>query len=179
MILFHGTNTIFKKFDASRARLQNDNYGGGVAYFTTNKNLAITYAKSMSRRGGEPIIYTVKGDFRKTFDTEKLFNGKDVLKFIKEIKVEDFARGAKLMVYGADKYTIINNLKSGITGLSGKQIFDGLSNGNTNTLNARKILIKLGYDSIYYKTPDRINDVYITYRDDNVKIEKAERFVKK
>lgn len=179
MIMYHGSNAIFKSFDANRARLQNDNFGGGVAYLTTNKNLAVTYAKSMSRRGGEPIIYTVKTNFKKTFDTEKLFQGKDVLRFIRDMKVEDFAKGAKLLVYGIDKFTVINNLKSGITGLSGKQIFDGLSNGNTQTLKAREVLIKLGYDSIYYKTPDRNNDIYITYKDTNLRIDKIERFVKK
>lgn len=179
MIMYHGSNSIFKEFDASRARLQNDNFGGGVAYLTTNKNLAVVYAKSMARREGEPIIYTVDANFRKTFDTEKLFNGKDVMRFIRELKVDDFARGAKLLTYGSDKFTVINNLKSGITGLSGKQIFDGLSNGNVNTLKARQILIKLGYDSLYYKTPDKINEVYITYKDSNVRISKIERFVKR
>lgn len=179
MIMYHGSNVIFKSFDANRARLQNDNFGGGVAYLTTNKSLAVVYAKSMSRRGGEPIIYTVQTTFRKTFDTETLFQGKDVLRFIKDVKLEDFAKGAKILVYGMDKYTVINNLKSGITGLTGKQIFDGLSNGNTQTLRARETLVKLGYDSIHYKTPDNVNDVYITYKDTNVRIDKIERFVRK
>ena len=78
-----------------------------------------------------------------------------------------------------DKYTVLSNLKSGITGLTGKQIFDGLSNGNTQTLKARDILVKMGYDSIYYKTPDRVNDIYITYKDNNLRIDKIERFVTK
>ena len=76
--MYHGSNAIFKNFDASRARLQNDNFGGGVAYLTTNKNLAVTYAKSMARRGGEPIIYTVKTTFKKTFSTEDLFQGREM-----------------------------------------------------------------------------------------------------
>lgn len=179
MIVYHGSNAIFKKFDASKARLSQDNFGGGVAYLTGNKNLAITYAKSMAKRQGEPIIYTINASFRKTFDTEMKFNGKDVLDFIRHVKAEEFAKGAKLLVYGVDRFTVLDNLKSGMTGLTGKQIFDGLSNGNTQTVKAREILIKLGYDSLYYKTPDRVNDVYITYKDTNIRIEKIERFVKK
>ena len=65
IIAYHGTNTgDINKFTVDRGRAINDVAGGGGAYFTTNKDVAINYAKSAIQRkdakGSKPWLYTVK-----------------------------------------------------------------------------------------------------------------------
>lgn len=65
IIAYHGTNTEnINKFTVDRGRAVNDVAGGGGAYFTTNKDVAINYAKSAIQRkdakGSKPWLYTVR-----------------------------------------------------------------------------------------------------------------------
>lgn len=172
MILYHGTNNLFRKFDSSKSRIRNDNYGGGI-YFTPTKKAAMVYAKSMAKKSGIPYIYSVKCDFKKTFDVNDNFSGKELTQLL-PIDVEKFARGANLLTLKSDKYEVIDSLKSGKTELSGDVVFRGLSNGNSSTTVAKEILMKNGYDSIRYNGNLGDHDVYIAYND-NVNIEKIEK----
>lgn len=38
MKVYHGSNILFKKFDQNKARLVNNFYGGGLAYFTDDQD---------------------------------------------------------------------------------------------------------------------------------------------
>ena len=42
--VFHGTGKDFDQFSSDFARVEEDYYGGGVAYFTDNKEVAFGYA---------------------------------------------------------------------------------------------------------------------------------------
>jgi hypothetical protein len=147
---YHGSNSVFDKFDQNKSRIINDFYGGGVAYFTDNTKVAITYAQSMSRKSGKPIVYEVNLNFKKLFDVDDTFTGKELIKFVETYDAELFARGAGLMGPRDDKYLVVAKLKKGDYKLSGEQVFRGLSRGMNQTAKAREILIKLGYDGLRY-----------------------------
>lgn len=185
MIAYHGSNAKFAKFDQGKARIINDFYGGGVAYFTSNKDVAKTYANAMAKsKGGERYIYEVELNLKKIFDVDHKFTGKELTKFFDPKEAEDFARGAGLMKAGMDRYVVIGKLKDGDYELTGDQVFKGLSRGMVNTAKARQKLISLGYDGLRYNGGLNMNaatkhDVYLVYNADDIKIKKLFKVVKK
>lgn len=174
-VVYHGTNSRFDKFDQRKSRIVNDNYGGGVAYFTDGLNLAITYAKSMAKKqGGDPIIYSAELKLSKIFDVDHNFTGKELVDIL-PTDVKEFARGASLLSLNTDEYKVLSDLKSGKTKLSGEQVYRGLSRGNTQTSKARDHLIEKGYDGLRYNmlvTPKQ--SVYLAYDAKDIKIVKRQ-----
>lgn len=146
---YHGTNSRFDRFDKSKARIRNDLYGGGIAYFTDSLDIGKSYARTMSKKDGIPIVYEVELNLKKTFDVSHIFTGSELTKFLENIDVEQFARGARLL-QGGSRLETISNLKSGKVSLTGDLVFRGLSNGMNQTAKARAILERMGYDSLRY-----------------------------
>jgi hypothetical protein len=148
--LYHGSNAVFEKFDRIKSRLQNDFYGGGVAYLVDTREIASQYAKNMSKGGrGSPVLYTVNVRFRKLFDTSLFYEGRDVQQLLPH-DVEGFARNTGLFTSGANRQTVLENLKAGNIGLMGIDIFRGLSRGMAYTETARDHLQRLGFDGLKY-----------------------------
>lgn len=178
---YHGTNARFDQFDKSKARIRNDLYGGGIAYFTDSLDIAKSYARVMSKREGMPIVYKVQLNFGKTFDVEQNFTGDDLTKFVYTPSVEDFARGARMMNTG-NRIQVISDLKSGKPNLKGDAVFRGISRGMQQTAAARKFLEKMGYDSLRYNggmmemSPIKHN-VYLAYDPRTIRI--TDRYVVK
>lgn len=183
-IVYHGSGSKFDKFDQNKARITNDFYGGGVAYFTDNLGVAKTYAKSMARKtNDEPRIYTVKLTMSKVFDVDDIFSGKDLVNILPK-DVEDFARGAGLLGLNSDKYMVLSNLKSGNMKLSGDQVFKGLSKGMNATAKARDHLISKGYDGLRYNGGVNMgmatkHSVYLSYDAKDIEIQKKQVIRKK
>jgi len=174
--VYHGTNARFDKFDMKKSRIVNDNYGGGVAYFTDGLSLAFTYAKNMAKKqGGDPLVYSVELKLSKLFDVDHEFTGKELVDVLPS-DVNDFARGAGLLRLGSDEYKIILNLKSGNMKLTGEQVYRGLSKGNTQTAKARDQLIEKGYDGLRYNMPvTPKQSVYLAYDAKDIKIIKRQK----
>jgi hypothetical protein len=174
--VYHGTNAGFDRFDQSKARIPNDFWGGGVAYFTDDFGVAETYAASMKRsKGGDKIVYEVELRIDKMFDVDETFTGKELTKFFKKRDSEDFARGAGLLRLGADKYSVLDDLEEGRLVLTGSEIFYGLSKGMVYTAKARKRLEELGYDALRYNggvnmSMAKKHNVYLTYKAANAAI---------
>lgn len=185
IIAYHGSNSKFSQFDQGKARIVNDFYGGGVAYFTTDQKVAITYANSMFKsKGGGKYVYKVVLNFKKTFDVDHNFTGKELTKFFDSKDAEDFARGAGLLKAGADRFVVVGNLRSGDMELTGDQVFKGLSRGMVNTAKARAKLSSLGYDSLRYNGGLNMqqairHDVYLAYDANDIKIDKTYRVADK
>lgn len=182
--MFHGSGSEFKKFEQSKARIPNDFYGGGVAYFTDNFDVAVTYAKSMAKKSkGDPIVYTVSTKFRKLFDISHIFTGSD-LKNILPTDIEAFARGAGLLGFKVDnKYKVLGDLKAGKAILTGDQVFKGLSKGMNTTAKAREHLISKGYDGLRYDGGVNMgmatkHNVYLSYKASNISIKETKVIVK-
>jgi hypothetical protein len=173
--VYHGTNARFEKFDQRKSRIVNDNYGGGVAYFTDSLNLAVTYARNMSKKqGGDPIVYSVELKLGKLFDVDHTFTGKELVDIL-PVDVKDFARGAGLLGLNADEYKVISSLKPGSIKLTGEQVYRGLSKGNTQTAKAREHLIEKGYDGLRYNMPvTPKQSVYLAYNADDIRILKRQ-----
>lgn len=177
---YHGSGDVFDKFDQSKARIANDHMGGGVGYFTSNKDVAGTYAKSMARKKGTktPTVYSTKLRMKNVFDVDHKFSG-DKLKHVLPDDVEGFARGAGLLKPGTDKYKVLNGLKDGTTELHGHEVFKGLSRGGVDTLKAREHLVKKGFDGIRYNGGVNMDaatkhDVYMPYAHKSITINKRE-----
>lgn len=175
---YHGSGKLFKKFEQSAARVINDFYGGGVAYFTDNKEVGRTYARSMAKtaKTGTPYIYTVSLKFSKMFDVDDVFTGKDLVNILPEDK-ESFARGAGLLNWKSDKYKVLGDLSVGAMKLSGDSVFKGLSSGMNQTAKTREHLISLGYDGLRYNGGVNMgmatkHNVYLAYKATGIKIEK-------
>jgi hypothetical protein len=185
MIAYHGSNAKFPKFDQGKARIINDFYGGGVAYFTSNRDIAKTYARSMAKsKGGDQYIYEVDLNMKKIFDVDHKFTGKELTKFFDAKEAEDFARGAGLLKMGSDRFVVIGKLKDGDYELTGDQVFRGLSRGMVNTAKARQKLISLGYDGLRYNGGLNMDtavkhDVYLAYDASDIHIKKVFKVVKK
>lgn len=158
---YHGSAAIFDKFDQGKARVYNDFYGGGVAYFTSNRDIAKSYARAMSRakRVELKVVYDCTLNLRKTFDVDDTFAGDQLKSLIRGIDSETFARGAGLLKLGADKYDVISSLESGRMMLTGEQVFRGLSDGMVNTAKARNKLKTQRYDSLRYNGGLNMRDV--------------------
>ena len=178
---YHGTNARFDKFDRSKARIKNDLYGGGIAYFTDDITVAKSYARSMTKKEGIPLVYEVELNLKKVFDVEHMFTGLEVANFTKGFDIEAFARGARLMS-GSNRLQILTELKSNKIPLTGEQIFKGLSNGMNQTAKARAIIERQGFDSLRHKggemgiTPIKHN-VYLAYDPGTIRI--AQRYIVK
>lgn len=176
--VYHGSGTLFEKFDQGKARIVNDYYGGGVAYFTDDFDVGITYAKSMSKKTKQdPIVYTVKLRLKKVFDVDDYFSGKDLTSIL-PANIEDFARGAGLMSLNADRYKVIYEIKSGLVNLTGDQVFRGLSRGMNDTAKARKHLTAKGYDGLRYNGGVNMgakkHNVYLAYDANDIEITKKQ-----
>jgi hypothetical protein len=175
--VYHGSNSYFKKFDQNKSRIVNDFYGGGVAYFTDNLEVAKTYARAMFRaKGGGKYIYKVTLTLQNLFDVDDEFTKNELTKFFNKESVEEFARGAGLLKFGEDRYAVISKLLSGNMVLTGDQIFKGLSRGMNQTAKARQILIGLGYDGLRHNGGVNMNmatkhNVYLAYNADSIVIQ--------
>lgn len=175
-IVYHGSNSRFNKFDQNKSRIVNDFYGGGVAYFTDNLEVAKTYARAMFRsKGGGKFVYKVELTLDKVFDVDHTFSKNELTQFFNKDNVEDFARGAGLLKYGEDRYAIISKLSMGNMTLTGDQIFKGLSKGMNQTARARQILISLGYDGLRHNGGVNMNmatkhNVYLAYDANDITI---------
>lgn len=181
---YHGSNARFSKFDQGKARIVNDFYGGGVAYFTDNIDVSKSYARTMAKKGGERYVYEVALNFKKVFDVDKVYTGSELTKFFTDKTVENFARGAGLMKLGSDKYSTLANLKSGKTSLTGEKVFKGLSKGMVNTAATRNELVKLGYDGLRYNGGLNMgmatkHSVYLAYNAASIKLVKRYKMVDK
>lgn len=173
MLVYHGTNKEFAAFDAKQARIPNDYYGGGIAYFTDSRDIAIQYAKAMMKKGGgRKIVYNVELNLKNIFDVDHTY---DARPFIEKGKTEEFARGAGLLSLGTNKFSVIASLESGSVKLTGEQIFRGLSRGMVNTAKARDKLKQLGYDGLRYNGGINMqtgshHNVYLVYHPENIRI---------
>lgn len=180
-LVYHGSGTEFDEFKQSASRVKDDYYGGGIAYFTDTKNIALQYAKAMTKLAKikNPLaaekIYTCNLRINKLFDVNEKFTGKELTKFIKN--PEDFARKAGLLTYGVDKYDVIFRLKSGDMELTGDELFRGLSGGMNSTEKTRDQLKRMGYDGLKYNGGETKgwgngtkHNVYIPYYPDRIKI---------
>lgn len=171
---YHGTNTRFSEFEQSKARIVNDYYGGGIAYFTDTLDIAKSYASFMFRKfGGEKFVYEVEIRFNKIFDVDEKYSG-DMLKRLVGSTPDAFARGAGLLKLGADKYALLAQLQSGKMELTGDQVFRGLSNGMQNTSRAREALKSAGFDGLRHNggvaMGGQKHNVYLAYEARNVVI---------
>ncbi len=178
LIVFHGSNKKFDKFSAKAKRVTNDFYGGGIAYTTDDKNVALTYSRAMTYRyGGEEYLYQLHLNLKNIFDVDTVFTGKELTEFLKYIKPEEFLRSAGLLTAGTDKYALISKLSSGNLMLNGKEVFKGLSKGLVDSSGAEAILKKMGFDGLRYNGGDNMgtgrHNVYIPYYEDSIKIEKT------
>lgn len=183
--VYHGSGTVFDKFDQRKARVANDFYGGGVAYFTDNVKVAIQYAKSMAKtaKTGTPFVYTCDLNLRNVFDVDEQFTGKKLQQILPK-DIETFARGAGMLGWDKDKYKIIGDLKAGKATLSGDEVFKGLSSGMNQTAAARQYLMDKGYDGLRYNGGLNMNmhtkhNVYLAYYAKSIKIDKRQKVVKK
>lgn len=178
LIVYHGSNKRFDKFSPKAKRVSNDFFGGGVAYTTDDKNIALTYSRAMTYRyGGEEYLYQIKLDLKNIFDVDYVFTGKELTVFLKYIKPEEFLRGAGLLTPGEDKYAMISKLELGNLILNGKDVFRGISKGFVNSSGAETILKKMGYDGLRYNGGENMHgghhNVYIPYYEKSIKIEKT------
>lgn len=185
---YHGSGRLFRKFEQRHARIPNDYFGGGIAYFTDDLGVAKTYARSMASSQGTktPHIYYTRLTMRNVFDVDDEFSGPSLKNVLpdNEKEYEMFARGAGLLRLGVDRYQVLADLKSGNVRLSGKQVFFGLSNGGINTAKARDHLIRKGYDGIRYNGGENMNmavrhNVFIPYDANSVQIKKITVLTKK
>lgn len=183
--VYHGTGAKFDKFDQRKARIANDFYGGGVAYFTSSLPVSITYAKSMARtmKTGTPFVFTCELKLKKLFDVDHVFKGKELLAILPK-DLDKFARGAGLYSGGKDKFTVQAQLELGQLSLTGDQVFKGLSNGMNATADARAHLTALGYDGLRYNGGVNMDmatkhDVYLAYHADSIHIVKIQAVKKK
>lgn len=173
---YHGTNTRFSEFNVDYARVKNDFYGGQI-YFTDNIGIAKSYARNAAKREGIPFVYEVNLKLKNIFDVDKVFVGEDLKKILKEVRnLDEFARSAKLLKLGDDKFEVMSSLKQGNTPLTGDQIFRGISKGMVQTADARNLLSRLGYDALRYNGGNMgiqtavKHNVYIPYNSSSIEI---------
>lgn len=176
-LVYHGTGSVFDEFKQSEARLPNDYWGGGVAYFTDDKAIGESYARNIAKKyKSSPLLYWVKLSLNNIFDVDATFTGQELIDILPD-NLDDFARGASLMKLGGpEPYIIKVDLKNGKMTLTGAQIFHGLSRGMVNTAKTRKYLIKNGYDGLRYNggivSSGRHHNVYLAYYAKSINIVK-------
>lgn len=183
--VYHGSGTKFEKFDQRKARVANDFYGGGVAYFTNDLKVGIQYAKSMSKvaKTDTPYVYTVKLNMKKVFDVDHQFTGKELIDILPK-DLDKFMRGAGLSSLHSNDNMIRYKLETGKMSLSGDEIFKGLSAGMNQTAATRDYLISKGYDGLRYNGGLNMNmhtkhDVYLAYDAKDIEIVKTQKVVQK
>lgn len=175
---YHGSGSRFSQFRQDHARIPNDYYGGGIGYFTDNKEVGKTYARNMGKKTGENMLYHTTLRMNNVFDVDHKFSGEKLKAILPHpSQHEDFARGAGLMRLGTDKYKVLSDLKSGNMTLTGDEVFKGLSRGMVNTAAARSHLISKGYDGIRYNGGTNMNmatkhNVYMPYNASSITINK-------
>lgn len=184
---YHGTAIKFDSFDGGKARVSNDYYGGGFAYFTSNKTVAVGYAKSAMIRlkSNTPYVIEVELNFKRLFDaTDNQIDVSQLKDIVDSLgnKLESFARGAGLLNFGTSIPLVLSDLKAYKAKMTGAQFFAGLSRAYGSMENARKFLQLRDYDGLKHTggqvtrdkmgTPDHI--VYIVY--DPAVIESFKRF---
>lgn len=178
---YHGTAAKFSQFDQKKSRVPNDYYGGGVAYFTSDKSVAITYAKSAARNTKERVgrIYTCNLKAEKTFDVDHVFTGEE-LKNILPKDIYGFIRKSGMISASDDIYSAVAKLDTGNVKLTGDQVFRGISLGMVETARAREFLKSKGYDSLRYNGGANMSmkrhDVLIMYYANDIKIVKRQKF---
>lgn len=178
--VWHGTGRRFSQFKQEHSRIPNDFYGGGIGYFTSDKDVGKTYAKDAAKRQGTgtPLLYHASLKMNNVFDVDHQFTGEKLKNILPAASQhEDFARGAGLLGLNADKYKVLDDLRTGKMSLSGDQIFKGLSRGMVNTAGARKHLISKGYDGLRYNGGANMqmakkHDVYIPYNAAGITVNK-------
>lgn len=181
IFVYHGTNVKFDHFDQSKARIPNDLWGGGIAYGTDSLTVAEGYANSMfNKKGGQKIILELELTLNHIFDVDHIFTGQQITQFLHNTKPEDFARGARLLHAGADRYAVLAKVESGNIQLKGSEVFYGLSGGGIHTARAREELKRLGYDGLRYNGGlmgithnQEHHNVYLVYYAKDVKIVNA------
>lgn len=178
---YHGSGKFFHQFDQKHARLANDFYGGGVGYFTDNKDIAHSYARGMSKETKTPHVYHTSLHLSNVFDVDHEFHGEKLKKILPK-DTEKFANAAGLIGLHnhEQKYSILSKLENGEIKMKGHEVFRGLSHGMTNTAKARDHLIKHGYDGLRYNGGMNMqqatqHNVYIPYKADSIKIKKVEK----
>ena len=182
-VVYHGSNAVFDKFDDKKARLANDFYGGGIAYFTDSKSVGESYARTMTKKySGLSTLYEVKLTITQLFDVDADFTGQNLLNLLPN-DVETFARSAGLLNFGSNKYKVLLDLKKGNITLTGNQIFKGLSAGQKNTAVTRDFLIKNKYDGLRYNGGQNMgmattHNVYLAYYAKQIKIDQITHLVK-
>lgn len=179
--VFHGSGRHFDQFEQKHAKIKNDYYGGGIGYFTDNKDVAKSYAKASSKETKTPHLYHTSLNMSNVFDTDHHFSGKHLTKLLPK-DTRKFATSAGLLHAGNMEHhdRILNDLEGGKASLTGHQLFWGLSHGGTKTSQARDHLIKYGYDGLRYtgglQVPDSVkHNVYIPYNADSIKINHIEK----
>jgi len=182
--VYHGSGRHFTKFDQRHARLVNDFYGGGIGYFTDNHEVSKTYAKTMAKETGTPVVYHTSLSMNNVFDIDHKFKGKKLQKLLPK-DTRKFAMHSGLLHAGNSEHenSILGNLERGDTELTGHQLFWGLSEGGVKTAAARNHLIKHGYDGLRYNGGVNMNmktrhNVYIPYNADSAEIHKVEKLYK-
>lgn len=185
LIVYHGTNVLFHQFDQNKARNPfSDYYGGGIAYFTDNKDIAKSYARSNAKKfGGKPYVYEVEISIDKIFDVDSEYTGTELTKFFNAKTLKDFAIGTKLArLGGEDLYVVMGKLEDGKYKLNGDIIFKALSNGMNATTRARETLKKLHYNCLRYnggiQSQGMHHNVYCMYNAHDIKIKKIVELVK-
>lgn len=183
--VYHGSGTKFDKFDQRKARVANDFYGGGVAYFTNDQKVGIQYAKSMAKvaKTTTPYVYTVKLKLKKIFDVDHEFAGQELIDILPK-DLDKFMRGAGLLGLQANEVMIRYKLEKGKMSLTGDEIFKGLSSGMNQTAATREYLISKGYDGLRYNGGLNMNmrtkhDVYLAYDATDIEIIKVQKVVPK
>jgi hypothetical protein len=171
---YHGTNSRFSQFEQNKARIADDYFGGGVAYFTDTLDVAKNYASFMFRKfGGERYVYEAELQFDKLFDIDDNFTGQELQRLVGS-DIDSFARGSGILTLGSDRYAVQASLKSGSLVLTGEQVFKGLSNGMQNTARARETLKRLGYDGLRHNGGVNMggpkHNVYLAYDSRSIKI---------
>lgn len=178
---YHGAGRFFHKFDQSKARIKDDFMGGGIAYITDHKPISHNYAKSAAKETKTPYVYHVTAKMDNVFDVDHEFTGEKLKRLLPK-DTEKFASSAGLIgLHNHEhKHRILSDLESGKLTLKGHQVFAGLSHGGTKTANARKHLIKKGYDGLRYNGGVNMNqatkhNVFIPYKDEAINIDHVEK----
>lgn len=186
--VFHGTGQSFDKFDQRKSRIENDLWGGGVAYFTDDLSVAKSYAKDSAKvqKTDTPFVYSVELKFKNFFDVDDIYTGQRLIDILpkKTPELREFMRGAGLLNMNSDEGAILYSLEKGKASLTGAEIFKGYSKGMNQTAKVREMLIKMGYDGLRYNGGEQMSmatkhNVYIAYKADSVKILQRFKIVKK
>lgn len=180
-VFYHGSGNDFDKFEQSASRSKNDLFGGGVAYFTDNIDVARSYSTNAARRRDSldqtKILYTVRLNLKKAFDTTvKELDSKLVSQLIPDKPSEQDHFGRDLKVYKGDvnRHNFIFKIKSGEVKVSGEALWNAISSRGTNTVKGRNTLKSSGFDGLIYEgghiTRQVKHKVVIPYNPSSIKI---------